>query len=35
MDVVESIENVATANKGGHQDVPVTDVVIEKVTVQE
>ena len=35
MDVVESIENVATANKGGHQDVPGTDVVIEKVTVQE
>jgi peptidyl-prolyl cis-trans isomerase B (cyclophilin B) len=35
MDVVESIENVATANKGGHQDVPVTDVIIEKVTVQE
>ncbi len=35
MDVVESIEKVSTANKGGHQDVPVTDVIIEKVTVQE
>lgn len=35
MDVVASIENVATANKGGHQDVPVTDVIIEKVTIQE
>jgi peptidyl-prolyl cis-trans isomerase B (cyclophilin B) len=35
MDVVESIENVATANKGGQQDVPVTAVIIEKVTVQE
>lgn len=35
MDVVESIESVSTANKGGHQDVPVSDVVIEKVTVQE
>ena len=29
MDVVESIENVATANKGGQQDVPVSDVIIE------
>jgi peptidyl-prolyl cis-trans isomerase B (cyclophilin B) len=35
MDVVESIETVATANKSGHQDVPVTEVIIEKVTVQE
>ncbi|MDX2457992.1 MAG: peptidylprolyl isomerase [Gammaproteobacteria bacterium] len=35
MDVVETIENVATANKGGHENVPVTDVIIEKVTVQE
>ena len=35
MDVVESIENVATANKGGQQDVPVSDVIIEKVTIQE
>ena len=35
MDVVESIETVATANKGGQQDVPVSEVIIEKVTVQE
>jgi peptidyl-prolyl cis-trans isomerase B (cyclophilin B) len=35
MDVVESIESVSTANKGGHQDVPVSEVIIEKVTVQE
>jgi cyclophilin family peptidyl-prolyl cis-trans isomerase len=35
MDVVEAIENVPTANKGGQQDVPVSDVIIEKVTVQE
>ena len=35
MDVVESIENVSTANKGGQQDVPVSEVIIEKVTVQE
>ena len=35
MDVIESIENVSTANKGGQQDVPVSDVIIEKVTVQE
>jgi peptidyl-prolyl cis-trans isomerase B (cyclophilin B) len=35
MDVVESIENVSTSNKGGHQDVPVSDVIIEKVTIEE
>ncbi len=35
MDVAESIEKVQTANKDGHQDVPVDDVIIEKVTVQE
>lgn len=35
MDVVDAIENVPTANKGGQQDVPVSDVIIEKVTVQE
>ena len=35
MDVVEAIENVPTANKSGQQDVPVSDVIIEKVTVQE
>ena len=35
MDVVHAIEKVATGNKGFHQDVPVTDVIIEKVTVLE
>ncbi len=35
MDVVQAIEKVATGNKGFHQDVPVTDVIIEKVTVLE
>ncbi len=35
MDVVHDIEKVATANRGGHGDVPVEDVVIEKVTVEE
>lgn len=35
MDVVHGIEKVATGNRGGHGDVPVEDVVIEKVTVVE
>ena len=35
MDVVHGIEGVSTTNKGGHGDVPVEDVVIEKVTVEE
>ncbi len=30
MDVVDKIKTVKTGNKGGHGDVPVTDVVIEK-----
>ena len=33
MDVVQAIEKVATGNKGSHQDVPVSDIIIEKVTV--
>ncbi len=33
MDVVNQIKGVKTGNKAGHQDVPVEDVVIEKVTV--
>ena len=33
MDVVEAIEAVPTGNKNGHQDVPVTDVIITKVTI--
>ena len=35
MDVVSSIEGVATGNKSGHQDVPLESVVIEKVTISE
>ena len=35
LDVVQTIEKVATGNSGGHQDVPVEDVVIEKVTVED
>jgi len=35
MDVVRAIEKVATGNRGGHGDVPVEDVIIEKVTVSE
>ena len=30
MDVVDKIKSVRTGSKGGHQDVPVEDVVIEK-----
>lgn len=30
MDIVDKIEGVKTGNKGGHGDVPLTDVVIEK-----
>ena len=33
MDVVDKIRGVATTSKGYHQDVPVDDVVIEKVEV--
>ncbi len=32
MDVVQAIEKVATGRKGGHDDVPLEDVVIESVT---
>jgi len=35
MDVVEKIKKVKTSSKMGHQDVPVENVVIEKVTVTE
>lgn len=34
-DVVDAIEKVSTGSKAGHQDVPVDDVIIESVTVQE
>ena len=33
MDVVDKIKTVATGNRGGHQDVPVEPVIIEKATV--
>ena len=32
-DVVDKIEKVATGRKGGHDDVPVDDVVIQKAVV--
>ncbi len=35
MDVVNRIKAVATGNRGGHQDWPKEDVVIERVTVAE
>jgi peptidyl-prolyl cis-trans isomerase B (cyclophilin B) len=35
MDVLDKIKKVATGNAGGHQDVPVDDVVIESVEVVE
>ena len=34
MDTVDAIARVKTANKMGHQDVPVDPVIIEKVTVK-
>jgi peptidyl-prolyl cis-trans isomerase B (cyclophilin B) len=35
MDVVKAIEAVDTTTRGGHQDVPADDVIIEKVSVEE
>ncbi len=35
MDVVHEIEKVPTTTRNGHRDVPVEDVVIEKVIVEE
>ncbi len=35
MDVVNKIKQVETTSSGGHQDVPLEDVLIEKVTVEE
>lgn len=35
MDVVNRIKSVATTRKGGHQDVPVEDVVITKAVADE
>ncbi len=34
-DVVDAIEQVGTGSNGGHQDVPINDVIIESVTVKE
>jgi peptidyl-prolyl cis-trans isomerase B (cyclophilin B) len=31
MDVVDKIRHVATANRGGHGDVPLEDVVIQSI----
>ncbi|KFZ38077.1 peptidylprolyl isomerase [Shewanella mangrovi] len=35
MDVVNKIKDVATGNRGMHQDVPLEAVVIEKVSISE
>ncbi|MGC3836303.1 peptidylprolyl isomerase [Moritella viscosa] len=35
MDVIEKIKKVATGNKLGHGDVPLEDIIITKVTVEE
>ena len=35
IEVMQAIEGVATTNKGGMGDVPVEDVVIEKVTIKD
>ncbi|MCX2981659.1 peptidyl-prolyl cis-trans isomerase [Halieaceae bacterium IMCC14734] len=35
MDVIEKIKAVPTGSKGGHQDVPLDDVIIESVKVVE
>ena len=35
MDVVEAIAAVQTGNAGGHQDVPVEDIVVDKVTITD
>jgi peptidyl-prolyl cis-trans isomerase B (cyclophilin B) len=35
MDVVDAIEQSATGSRGGHQDVPVEPIIIEKVSVVE
>ncbi len=35
MDVVDKIKGVATGSRAGHQDVPMDDIVIERVEVVE
>ena len=33
MDVVDKIKSVKTGSRGGHQDVPTEDVVLERAEV--
>ncbi|GBU08980.1 hypothetical protein AwWohl_01180 [Gammaproteobacteria bacterium] len=33
MDVITTIENLNTSNQDGHQDVPITQVIIRKITI--
>ena len=35
MEVVDNIKGVADRRRGGHQDVPLSDVVIENIEVVE
>ena len=35
IEVIQSIEKVSTGTSGGHGDVPVDDVVIEKVSIED
>ncbi|MES2625716.1 MAG: peptidylprolyl isomerase, partial [Pseudomonadota bacterium] len=35
MDVVNKIKSTRTGSKAGHQDVPMEDVIIETVTVDD
>ena len=35
MDVINQIKSCETGFKGGHQDVPVEDIIIESVTVED
>ncbi len=35
MDVIENIKGCTTGSAAGHQDVPVEDIIIESVTVEE
>ena len=35
MDIIEKIKKVPTTNRRGHGDVPVDDIIINKVTVEE
>ncbi|MDT8440531.1 MAG: peptidylprolyl isomerase [Desulfuromonadales bacterium] len=35
METVDAIRQVRTGNRGGHQDVPLEPVVIDKVTIEE